>query len=594
MGGSKGLVGLLSFLIFISSASAFSAERFMATRANEFALSLYHWNIQYVSGSTRTENGIVIESFEPILDLYAKHPNWKTTFEMQGYMVEVLAERYPAVLAKLKTLVDRGQIELVSCHYSDQIVLAYPRVDEEKSLAINDEVFKKHDLALSPVVFLQEDEFGEGVARLMKKHGRTAAVIMHGWDQFRQEGPAPFYSYEGLDVVMVHGNGESPAWVFVGDAELAGTGKLNNPYFYHIGWDALFRKSQKSLDRLETTMTNWETNHQIATIGEYLSTLKAKGATGLAAGPILDKMRSDFTDNVWLWMGDNRNPFSEDDDKVRSRNYASRNWLLAAETVVNEVRRRGSEMAADFDARIRDLWRLQLMAEVSDSTGLGFPFPIEVKTSLEQSDQVEQRSQALIDEVKKLWGSAALRIDTKTGVVTELPSADVSTNEGKKIERGPVGFHLGGGAHQRVAWKQLGENLWEVTVDFWPVVPRIPFYNMNILKVAFERYEDKVIYSPALLEDELKTYAFNQFTFKDMWLPLSNGLIGLGNDFYVIKNTSNAHIAARINKKKPWISFEVRNPKLRHYQWQFTVFKGSEQEALDQANRLNVYPTIIR
>src|SRR4051812_39200200 len=83
--------------------------------AGKFGLSLYHWNVQYVLGSRETEDALVLQSFEPIVDLYLKHPTWKVTFEMQGYMVEVMAERHPGVLKKLKVLVDNGQVELVSC-----------------------------------------------------------------------------------------------------------------------------------------------------------------------------------------------------------------------------------------------------------------------------------------------------------------------------------------------------------------------------------------------------------------------------------------------------------------------------------------------
>src|ERR1043166_7050237 len=64
--------------------------------ASKFGLSLYHWNVQYVSGSRETEDALVKQSFDPVLDLYLAHPTWHTTFEMQGYMVEVLAERFPA------------------------------------------------------------------------------------------------------------------------------------------------------------------------------------------------------------------------------------------------------------------------------------------------------------------------------------------------------------------------------------------------------------------------------------------------------------------------------------------------------------------
>src|SRR5262249_6099050 len=155
---------------------------------------------------------------EPMLDFYSAHPSWHTTFEMQGYMVEVLAERHSAVLKKLQALVAGGQIELVSCHYSDQFVLAYPREDLERSIVLNDSVFEKFHLKLSPVIFLQEDQFSEGIASVLAAHGRKIGAVMGGWDQFRNETNAAYYDFNGTTVVMAN---HGAAWLFYGDAELA-------------------------------------------------------------------------------------------------------------------------------------------------------------------------------------------------------------------------------------------------------------------------------------------------------------------------------------------------------------------------------------
>src|SRR3972149_4763641 len=102
-----------------------------------FLLNMYHFNIQYVVGSEASMRRIVKQSFEPLVDFYLAHPGWGADFEMQGLFIEYLAENYPAVLEKFQRLVNSGQAELVSFHYADELILAFPRRDHEWSLTIN-------------------------------------------------------------------------------------------------------------------------------------------------------------------------------------------------------------------------------------------------------------------------------------------------------------------------------------------------------------------------------------------------------------------------------------------------------------------------
>lgn len=117
------------------------------------------------------------ESLEPLLDFYLEHPEWKGDFEMQGYMVEQMAERFPAVLDKMRTLIDRGQIELISFHYSDQLFLAYPRWDQDVSHRINVKLLQDNEIGHSGVIFTQEGQFGEGMVDFMENNGFSIAVL---------------------------------------------------------------------------------------------------------------------------------------------------------------------------------------------------------------------------------------------------------------------------------------------------------------------------------------------------------------------------------------------------------------------------------
>ena len=78
-----------------------------------------------------------------------------------------------------------------------------------------------------------------------------------------------------------------------------------------------------------------------------------------------------------------------------------------------------------------------------------------------------------------------------------------------------------------------------------------------------------------------------------MWLPVPNGLIGLGNDWYVIKHARLENLAARVNVTTPTIGFWDETVRLDLAPtWQFDVLQGTAADALAVANALNIAPTV--
>ncbi|NUM58718.1 MAG: hypothetical protein HUU56_08815 [Bdellovibrionaceae bacterium] len=620
------------FFIFLSSifliGGIFFSHTSLGSEADsevrpKMALSLYHWNIQYVSGDANTEDAIVREAFIPTMKLYSNHPSWHGTFELQGYMIEVLEKRFPEALVMLKQLVKAKQIELISNHYSDQFVLAYPAHDQVKSLEINNKIFRKHQLDLAPIVFMQEDQFGVGIAEFMKKQGYKQAVIMSGWNQFSNLPDAPYFQFHGLDI-LIGSNPKGPYWVFKGDAELAVTGKANNPYFAYLGINSLFKTSTKSIQELSNEMLNYEKQGiKIVTISEYFSTVKRQNLKPAVAADILDKMRGNFTNNVWLWMGDNRNIFAEDDIKVRSINYESRNWLLAAETAFNKLLKKTSKSYSKKLhelSNFEELWKLQLKAEVSDATGLGLPFPIEVKTSLQQSEEVIRISKEILTEILLSEGKSSIQIDTKSkhisfdleekyfegGLRNHLPLGKKNEFKYKLVQgqrgiikqwqnqdnEGPLPVIFTGSGNHLSQWSQLDNNFWKLQIFWYPTIPQSLSINFQKNGIVFPFYHDIVEYSPALLEDQIKEYPLSMFTFEKIYLPLSNGLIGIGNQFYIIKENISNHVAVKLEKNVKTVTFETRNPPMKKNIWSFYVFRGDKEEALKWAQRINTHPRV--
>ena len=143
----------LTLLILIN---LIAVSGIFAQKTKKYAISMFHYNLQYVAGDYKIENRILKESFYPALKFFEKHPYIKADFEIQGYGIEVLAEEYPEMFKLFKKLINRGQIELVIAHYSDQFFIGYPALDLQKSIEISDQILKKYGLKRSRVFFGQE------------------------------------------------------------------------------------------------------------------------------------------------------------------------------------------------------------------------------------------------------------------------------------------------------------------------------------------------------------------------------------------------------------------------------------------------------
>jgi hypothetical protein len=80
------------------------------------------------------------------------------------------------------------------------------------------------------------------------------------------------------------------------------------------------------------------------------------------------------------------------------------------------------------------------------------------------------------------------------------------------------------------------------------------------------------------------------------YLPLPSGLIGIGDDTYLIKHNlyGNTHIAAMIDVRNKLVGFLQDNPPSQmRTEWKFSVVKGPRQAAIDRANELNVWPKVL-
>ena len=262
--------------------------------AGRWSLSLFHFNIQYVAGGTtgfaeiaanapassrlldmteqETEDRIVTESIVPLLEILERHPTLALTFELQGYAVDVIRERHPAVLDRMRALVEAGQLELASIHWSDQFFLAFGQRDMERSWEMTQASFAAANLPLSPVVFTQEGQFGPGFAAwLAERRPDAIMVIPSNLSRFYAQSfaDAPLLSYGALTAILPRGYGSAIVqrdFSFFDDGELLATADLN-PY---VG--RAFARNAASIRTYENELRCAERNGaRVGRIADYVA-----------------------------------------------------------------------------------------------------------------------------------------------------------------------------------------------------------------------------------------------------------------------------------------------------------------------------------
>ncbi len=607
-------------------------------KRNKFAMSLFHYNIEYVIGgldytdasgkqhvfkyspgsegwvNDKVEDWIVQESLLPILQLYDKHPGWGVDIELQAYMVEVMADRHPETLALLRKLAVRGQVELISFHYAAQLFLAFPAEDLERSLQATREVFDKHCLPLSGVVFNQEGQAGEGRQKLLVKQGYEVGVYPKNLWAYVQHGrtPWPWYDSEGGTLIVGPGgvdskSGVQVAWDFFDDGELRAVKGNLNPYFAPLaGHDP--KRVKEFEDKLaKREKDGWH----MTTVSGYLAHLKAKKIEKKKAPPLVDgTWQAKSTQSIHRWLGGRSDAFAfdEEDNKVRTLNMKASFRVRALQRLVDHADKQGKAEPSDATT-MRKLWRMLWHAEVSDCSGVN-PWRGEVLYGIDTSAAIIKQSQALRDAiVKRVGGKSQAVVDLEADVVSFAENLPGPT----KWDPVDAPLAVTIAADKRTvdaAWTRNSKGAYRLRVAFGAPGSGTcdkadkSSCDERRLAVEFPRLDDKLRYTPALIEDEVRTYALKSWSWQlgEVWLPLANGLIGLGpvdkakpdgEQWWVIKWMTKVHVAARVRPKVAVIDFEdmaIQPPTAPV--WHFEVLKGTAQEALARANAINVTPTI--
>ncbi len=512
------------------------------------AVGVLHYNIQYVAGGLEgmaedlgldsgdydwseeaMEDAIIRESFLPLLDTLDRHPDWTLTFELQALMLEIMAERFPDELDRLRILAQEGRAELASFHYSDQLFLAYPREDMARSIQRTIDVFAELDIPLSGAVFTQEGQFGEGMIPLMQEYGYTVAVLpknLFGL-QHSDMGDRAFFERDGTTVMIGSrgfedaDTGAGATWYFMDDGELVATNDLP-PYL-----GPLFVYHEESLLAFEERVQERvDQGYRIAGIEDCAQALLDAGVQREPLPPVLDgTWQPDDTDNVGLWMGGG-GAWSGDDGTERD------NGVLTLGTRGHKILVAAGAHLGDA-AALDEAWRELLLGQVSDSTGWN-PYGTETEYSLSHMGRaVELAAEALVAEHPDRAGQL-LWLDGD-GTVLEGDPADA-------IDGGPFGadFEAVGGERE-VAVEHLISGITGL-----PVL-QLTFsegsHGLGSPQVTFT-WDGEAYRGVTALTHEVREVDADELTCDAIGLPAALGVVGLEPDLWLVLEQETIHLAA--------------------------------------------------
>ncbi len=537
-----------------------------ASAQERCTMALLHYNLQYCAGGLEgmaddlgldsgdfdwseqaIEDQTIVESLVPVLDLLDAHPGWTMTLEMQGYMLEVIAERHPDVLDQLRALAQGGQAEIASFHYSDQWFLGYPREDLERSIELTQAIFEQHDVPLSGVVFTQEGQFGEGMLGVMEQYGYTTAVVARNLfgTQHDDVDHALFDDvyHPGVDVIVggrsftVEATGASAQWTFLDDGELLATNDMN----CYLG--PLFVHQPEAVAAYEAKVQGYvDQGYRVAGIESCVAGLKDSGVGSLPLPTILDgAWQPEDTDNVGLWMG-GAGIFgglegTESDNGVLTLG-------TRAHLVVHAAQQRAEQ--EQQPAALDEAWRELFLGQVSDATGWN-PYRTETEYARTHLQRAIDLAAAYLAEVEPEWRGTTVWFDSSGDVLS-----DYRGWESQPDFEPPVALAIEGHGREVTtrSYRSTVTDLPVYVVEFAAGEPEEQGVSVTLPWDA-ERYRGVHALSDGQpVDDSVEDFSMWAWT-----LPATDGIIGLDDEQFVVLDHSTVHVAARLDREAGTVTF---------------------------------------
>ena len=561
---------VLLFLFFLLSGMISNARE-------KYAIGMFHFNLQYVAGDYKIESKIIRNSVYPVLQFFEKNPQYKSDIEIQGYAIETFAEEHPEVLALLKKLVNRGQIELVIAHYSDQFFIAYPALDLQKSIEISDQILADHGIKRSRVFFGQEIQWTPAYASVLKDKYDLVVTSSDPHSHYRGATlPLVNVTYGTDHILGLIGAGENKLDGLTWNFAFLDDGEVFNTLDYNSDFNIVPEQEKKSIDNFKRLQKE---GYKFVTMTELANKIKNLKGYKIPDYPFVPEGTWNMSVcGPFMWMGRQRTGI-EKDGLTRAASYKLRGVVLLAEKLVDYAASKGLDVSK-LRKMVLEAWKHLLLSEVSDSSGWS-PLLVEVQYTDNEVANAELILQEVLKSLKVLipMDEKSYQVDTKTGKVEPLNISKSSSNQVGVL---PVPFAVR--AEKSVSSvRKVNENLYSIEIKGERPAD-------GAVEIIFDTPATGLFYSAGSGEEiavEIPTDLKNDPAF-----TLSNGFVYLNNGYSLIKDCSVEHIAATWKMKEQKLVFrEELNPNNPEMNMRFYLVKGSAIDGLKFANGLNTWPS---
>ena len=108
-------------------------------------VAIYHANLNYAFLEPHKYEQVIRASYETIIDGHGKFgPKAKYVFEASGFTIDLIAEKCPDVLAKLRKAIESGQCEFMGAPYAHPVLANIPEEDCYWSCEFSQRAYEKH------------------------------------------------------------------------------------------------------------------------------------------------------------------------------------------------------------------------------------------------------------------------------------------------------------------------------------------------------------------------------------------------------------------------------------------------------------------
>ena len=543
----------------------------------KYAIGMFHFNLQYVAGDYKIESKIIRNSVYPVLQFFEKNPQYKSDIEIQGYAIETFAQEHPEVLALLKKLVNRGQIELVIAHYSDQFFIAYPALDLQKSIEISDQILADHGIKRSRVFFGQEIQWTPAYASVLKDKYDLVVTSSDPHSHYRGKTlPLVNVTYGNDQILGLIGAGENKIDGLTWDFAFLDDGEVFNTLDYNSDFNIVPEQEKKSIDNFKRLQKE---GYKFVTMTELAN--KIKNLKGYKIPDYQFVPEGTWNMSVcgpFMWMGRQRTGI-EKDGLTRAASYKLRGVILLAEKLVDYAASKGLDVTK-LRKMMLEAWKHLLLSEVSDSSGWS-PLLVEVQYTDNEVANAELILKEVMKSLKELlpMDENSYQVNTKTGKVEPL---NILKSSSIQVGVLPVPFAVR--AEKSVSSvKKINENLYSIDIKGERPAD-------GAVEIIFDTPSSGLFYSAGSGEEiavEIPTDLKNNPDF-----TLSNGFVYLNNGYSLIKDCSVEHIAATWKMKEQKLVFrEELNPNNPEMNMRFYLVKGGANDGLKLANALNTWPS---